>query len=197
MSTRSLSFPARWALWSTIAVGIGTAVTMAALIFGPELPEVVGNALIGAFLGIPLGIFQGRLLSRYGVSALAWTVAVAISVIIAAIIVQGPLEETGWGLVPEGVAHALVMGSLLAGSTYAVLRRVTSAVRWIAALLAAALIGEIIGRLVGLVAPPPLDLVVVFVLWHALVGVALARLVRPVAAAADGTGTPARVTATA
>jgi hypothetical protein len=196
MSTRSLSFPARWALWSTIAVGIGTAVTMAALIFGPELPEVLGNALIGAFLGIPLGIFQGRLLPRYGISALAWTVAVAISVIIAAIIVQGPLEETGWGLVPEGAAHALVMGSLLAGSTYAVLRhRVTSAVRWIAAVLAAALIGEIIGRLVGLVAPPPLDLVVVFVLWHALVGVALARLVRPVAAAADGT--PARVTATA
>lgn len=181
-----MSFRARWALWSTLAVGIGIAAMMAALILGPDLPEVVGNGLIGAFLGIPLGVLQGRLLRRHGVSALAWTVAVALSIVVTALIVQGPLEETGWGLVPEGAAHALVMGTLLAGSTYAVLRRrVTSAAAWIVAGLAAAFVGEMIGRLVGLVAPPPLNLVVVFVLWHALVGVAITRLVCPEPGTAD------------
>lgn len=197
MSTRSSSFVARWALWSTIAVAIGIAAMMAVLILGPELPEMVGNGLIGAFLGIPLGIFQGRLLRRHGVSALAWTVAVTISIVVAALIVQGPLEETGWGLVPEGAAHALVMGTLLAGSTYVVLRRrLASAVGWTAAVLVAAFVGEMIGRLVGLVAPPPLNLVVVFVLWHALVGVALARMVRWAPRSTEETAVPARATAT-
>jgi len=180
MKLRTSSFATRWALWSMIAVLIGIAVMMATLVFGPELPEVVGNGLIGACLGIPLGIVQGRLLRHDGVSVLAWTAAVALSVVAAAIIVQGPLEETGWGLVPEGTAHALVMGSLLSGATYAVLRRrVGTAVGWIGLGLVAALVGELLGRLVGLVAPPPLNLVVVFVVWHALVGVALALLARP------------------
>ncbi len=188
MNIRSLSFAARWALWSTIAELIGVAAMMAALIFGPDLPEVVGNGLIGAFLGIPLGLVQGRLLRHHDVSALAWTGAVAVSVTVAAMIVQGPLEETGWGLVAEGAAHALVMGSLLSVATYPVLRRrVASLVGWVGLGLVAALVGELLGRLVGLVAPPPLNLIVVFVVWPALVGVALALLARPAPPAAPTT----------
>jgi hypothetical protein len=197
MNTLRLSFSARWALWSAIAVGVGIAVMMAVLIFGPDLPEVIGNGLIGAFLGIPLGIFQGRLLRRHGISAAAWTLALAVSVIVAALIVQGPLEETGWGLLPEGAAHALVMGSLLAASTYAVLRhRLTRPVGWAAAVLAAAFVGEMLGRLVGLVTPPPLNLIVVFVVWHALIGVAVVLLVRPGPSRPEEVSTQDRIRAT-
>jgi hypothetical protein len=178
----------RFAGWTGAGLAAAIALLVGTLIVGaPEGPAWIGDLVIGIYLGGMLGLAQSRAVRRDGLPGREWALATTVAVSVAAVVVQGPLEETGWGLLAEGTAHALVMGLLLAVAQWPLVRDRVGALPWVAAGLAAAWVGELTGRLVGLVTPSPLDLVVVFLVWHALVGLALARTLHPAdTAAADG-----------
>ena len=101
---------------------IGTGLIFATIMFGPAVPDWVADGILGLCLGVPLGLVQARQVRRLGPSGAAWAVAVATATTLGAMVVQGPLEETGWGFVPEGAAHAAVLGLLLGAAQLAVLR---------------------------------------------------------------------------
>ena len=172
-------FVSRWVLGCVAAVLIGTGLIFAAIMFSPPVPDWVADGIIGLCLGVPLGLFQGRQVRRLGRSGASLAIAVAAATTLGAMIVQGPLEETGWGFVPEGAAHAAVLGLLLGAAQLAALRGLVPPVAWMGAALAIAFLGEMTGRLVGLVGPEPLNLVLDFVLWHSLIGAALIWMARP------------------
>ena len=116
------SFLPRWVLGCSAAVAIGTVLIFVTIMFGPALPSWLGDGILGLYLGVPLGLVQARQVRRLGPSGAGWAVAVATATTVGAMVVQGPLEETGWGFVPEGAAHAAVLGLLLGAAQLAVLQ---------------------------------------------------------------------------